>query len=247
MNKTSWIWRTSNRADFPVWKVLVALALVVGLTFAFKLVFRTFPRVLASLAVLEEEWPDVIAQGSRFQFADSLRQEARFDLPIGWRLILDPEERLTSDDLLPNTVVVQQGRFLVVLKSGQRIEPSWKVTESREIQVTQAAFGKLRAVVWVGLFLLILVGFVVSLLGLALLAGLASGLLLLAEFLGVLKAPESPFAFVVLALVPLVLLVAALWAVGLLSLTLLWIAAVLAVAWVVGLCLLLPRGEDEEA
>ncbi len=235
----------SQRSGFRAWEIVVGLALAVTVAFASRLVLHTVPRVQASLAVLEEGWPAVTAQGNHFQLADSSRQEIRFDLPIGWRLILDPEERLTFDDLLPHTVVVQQGRLLVVRSPGQQIRPTWSVPESRRLRITSAAFGKLRVVTWIALFLLILVGFAVSLFALFLLSGLISGILLLAELLGILKAPQSAFGFVVFALVPVILLFVLLWVVGLLGLAVLPMALALSVLWVLALSVLFSKVERE--
>ena len=245
VDKDAWFWRVSNRPDFPAWRAIFALALALALALAFKLVSHTLPRVVDSLGVLEEKWPGVVVQGSHFQLADSSQQMFSLDLPVGWRLILDPAERLTLDDLSPYTVVVQQGRFLVVRKPGQRLEPSWGFSDARQTRLDRTAFRKLRLLVWAGLALLVLAGFLGSLLGLVAAATVASGLLLLAEFLGILHAPRSPFAFSVLALVPFVALLALTWAVagfGLSGLAL-WLAFYLIL--VLTSCAFLGRRERE--
>ncbi|MDZ7373752.1 MAG: hypothetical protein ONB23_07250 [candidate division KSB1 bacterium] len=191
------LYRFSERLSHRKFLTLIALALVLAGGITYRLGRTVFPDVAALLRELENSWPTLRVRGQNFEIVDDYPPLQALELSRGWRLVFDPDEAMRADIIRPGTVVIRPGRVIVRSFDGSLHTTRWNFGTGNPITVDRKLFRRLGRLLWVALggAALLLVG--PCLLAILALAVVGTGLLLLAEFSGLLRGPRDPFGYAV--------------------------------------------------
>lgn len=179
--------------------MVCAAFVAMGLTY--RLLHVVVPAVRGIVRALQEEWPAVRVADGRFEILNDVPPLQPIALPNGWRILLDPQEELLAPDIKPRTLVIQQGRCLAREPDGTLHRINWKTGSTPRV-VDGNFFARVDRLLLSGVVAVGALLFVPSLAAVLLLAGVASGFLLLLEFLGAGPAPSSVFGWTSFLILP---------------------------------------------